>query len=123
MLWRLQGLQIRTGSFLLSALIELGEGKSSSEKMLGLRFLASSIGSSSSCSSGAFSTNEGEVRVLKLTLCLSMLVVECYRRRLSLEQSMPYLHSRLECCHKEPLRTVKCGTKPGFHAHTEIRQP
>ena len=113
MLGKLQGLQILTGCCLLSALIELGEGKSSSEKMLGLRFLASSIGSSSSCSSGAFSTNEGEVRVLKLTLCLSMLLIECYRRRLSLVQSMPYLRLRLGCCNEQPLRTLKCGTKPG----------
>lgn len=65
-----------TGSFLLrSALIELGEGKSSSEKRLGLRFLASSIGSSSSCSSGSLSASEGEVRVLKFVLCLSMLSI------------------------------------------------
>lgn len=71
-----------TGSFLLhSALIELGEGKSSSEKRLGLRFLASSIGSSSSCSSGSLSANEGEVRVLKLVLCLSMLVIGYYERK------------------------------------------
>jgi len=71
-----------TGSFLLhSALTELGEGKSSSEKRLGLRFLASSIGSSSSCSSGSLSANEGEVKVLKLVLCLSMLVIGYYKRK------------------------------------------
>ena len=71
-----------TGSVLLrSALIELGDGKSSSEKRLGLRFLASSIGSSSSCSSGSLSAKEGEVRVLKLVLCLSMLFIGYYRRK------------------------------------------
>ena len=80
-----------TGSFRLrSALIELGEGKSSSEKMLGLRFLASSIGNSSSCSSGSFSTNDGVVRELKLGVCLSMLFIGYYRRTLLI------LHIRLK---------------------------
>ena len=67
----LQGL---TGSLCL-ALSELGEGRSSSENRLAVRFRASSImGNSSSCSSGSRSANDGEVRVLKLGVCFSMLL-------------------------------------------------
>lgn len=63
-----------TGSLCL-ALSELGDGRSSSENRLAVRFLASSImGNSSSCSSGSLSASDGEVRVLKLGVCFSMLV-------------------------------------------------
>lgn len=63
-----------TGSLCL-VLSELGEGKSSSEKRLGVRLLASSIiGISSACSSGSFSASDGEVSALKLEFCFSMLV-------------------------------------------------
>ena len=66
--------KVLTGSLCL-ALSELGDGRSSSEKRLAVRFLASSImGNSSSCSSGSLSASDGEVRVLKLGVCFSMLV-------------------------------------------------
>lgn len=62
-------------SSLCLALSELGEGKSSSEKRLGVRLLASSIiGSSSACSSGSLSASDGEMRALKLEFCFSILV-------------------------------------------------